>query len=159
MSTDLTLAYRRFFPLLVRKCSRMLRDPHAAEDVAQESFLRLARSGLLLTDDRAVTAWLYKTSTRLAIDRLRRRAPAVDTSLELLVSAPVQHEESLARRMLAILRVRTPDDELAAAVLFHVDGLTQAEVADVLGVSERSVRRWLASFGERTARLRAWSER
>jgi len=39
-------AYRRYFPIIVRKSGRMLRDASEAQDLAQETFLRLWRSRL-----------------------------------------------------------------------------------------------------------------
>ena len=47
-----------------------------------------------------------------------------------------------------------PEEELAVAVLCRVDGLSQPEAAGVLGVSDRTVRRLLDRFDERTGALR-----
>ena len=65
--------YRRIFPLVLAKCRRMLRGHSDASDVAQEVFVRLWRHRALVQDQRAITAWLYQTSTRLVIDRARQR--------------------------------------------------------------------------------------
>ena len=162
MPCDFVTAYRSYFPLLVRKCARMLGDGHEAEDVAQETFLRFARSDTVFGDDRAITGWLYRTSTRLAIDRLlsRRRAP-----LPLLEGAERRLSDGqspdlplvASSLLLELYRVATAD-ELEAAVLTRVDGLSQREVAEVMNVHERTVRRLLVRFEERVERLRARSE-
>jgi len=47
-----------------------------------------------------------------------------------------------------------PQDELAVAVLCRVDGLAQPEAAQVLGISERTVRRVLDRFDQRTETMR-----
>jgi RNA polymerase sigma-70 factor (ECF subfamily) len=161
MPPELDDAYRRYFPALVRKCSRMLRDEHEAQDVAQESFLRLCQSDLVLSDVRVVTAWLYRTSTRLALDRLRARGQrgAEPMVWEETGSASAPDEQLHLRGLWAELLRRVPADELEAALLFRADGLRQAEIAEVLGVHERSVRRLLAQFEARVERLRARSER
>jgi RNA polymerase sigma-70 factor (ECF subfamily) len=49
---------------------------------------------------------------------------------------------------------RVPAEELECALLDRLDGLTQVESAEVLGVSERTVRRMLTRFDERLASLR-----
>lgn len=162
MNPELVAVYRRCFPLLVRKVARILGELPEAQDVAQEAFLRLhaASSELSLRDERAVMAWLYRTSTRLAIDRLRARTRVSaedDASALLATGASPEHSAHLAGLWSALIR-RAPEDELEAALLTHVDGLTQPEIAEVLGVHERSVRRLLAQFEERAARLRARSE-
>jgi len=148
MSTQLTTAYRLYFPLLVQKCTRMLGDGHEAQDVAQDTFMRLYSAGLASAEARVVTAWLYRTSTRIAIDRLRarkRHAPdpaAVDT----LLVADASESYTAARELWSSVADRIPPLELEAAVLTRVDGLTQQEVAEVLGMNARSVRRLLTRF-------------
>ena len=161
MQPDLIRAYRRYFPLLVQKCARMLGETHEAQDLAQETFLRLHAAQLPLDDARAVSAWLYRTSTRLAIDRLRARSRHVDAELapEALTASETPESDLQRAGLWSELARRVPEDELEAALLTHVDGLNQAEIAEVLGIHERSVRRLLGRFGERAARIRARSER
>jgi RNA polymerase sigma-70 factor (ECF subfamily) len=162
MHTEITLAYRTYFPLLVRKCARMLGDGHEAEDVAQETFIRFAGSALLASDARAVTAWLYRTSTRLAIDRLRARrresAQAGDAALAVLFSGDAPDASAELRALLTHLLAVAPEAELEAALLSRVDGLTQLEIGEVLGLHERSVRRLLVRFDRRLDHLETRSE-
>lgn len=58
------------------------------------------------------------------------------------------------RQVLEQLISLAGDDELQVAVLSRVDGLTQPEAAEVLGISERTVRRLLTRFDERVAAKR-----
>lgn len=51
---------------------RLLGSREEAEDLAQEAFLRLHRSLQDFRGDSRVSTWLYRTTTRLAIDQLRR---------------------------------------------------------------------------------------
>jgi len=150
--------YRRLLAPIRAKSRRMLGDGQAAEDVAQEAFVRLLQSqGEIddITDERALVAWVYRTTTRLAIDVLRDRkrcSPAADVDA---VPCGVGLDAALAAKS-AIQRLSdtTPPDELEAAVFCRIDGLSQSEAAAVLGVSERTVRRLLDRFDERTAPLR-----
>src|SRR5258705_4681560 len=66
--------YRRVFPLVLAKCRRMLRGDADATDVAQEVLIGLWKHRELVQDHRALTVWLYRTSTRLVIDRARQHA-------------------------------------------------------------------------------------
>src|SRR2546423_906525 len=70
---DVEATYRRYFALIREKCRRMLGDFAEADDVAQETFVRLWRTNLRAGDRRSVLAWIYKTRTPPAIDRLRGR--------------------------------------------------------------------------------------
>ncbi|MCB9650240.1 MAG: sigma-70 family RNA polymerase sigma factor [Deltaproteobacteria bacterium] len=140
-------AYRRLWPIIRAKCARMLADPAEAEDVAQATFERLWRARLMEEDVKTVSAWIYRTSTRLAIDQLRRRK--VRERGPAAPEAPSLHDQAIARATLADIALRVPKRELRTVVLHRVDGLTQPEVAEVLGISERSVRRHLVRFDAR----------
>jgi RNA polymerase sigma-70 factor, ECF subfamily len=152
-------AYRRYFPMIVRKSNRILRDASEAQDLAQETFLRLWKSRLDLRDVMATTAWLYKTCTRLALDRLRSPVRPVDGSDELAgaMACPraTAEDRSHHRRLLGELFDAFPSEEVEAAVLSRVDGLNQQEIGEVLGISERTVRRLLARVDVRIAGWRA----
>lgn len=150
MDAALDEHYRRFFPLIREKCRRMLTDGDEAQDVAQETFIRLWQKGPSLADPRHATAWAYQTSTRLAVDMLRRRA-ARGANPAASEAAPGPDEALAARQLIEALAGAVGEGELEAAILARVDGLSQLEVAEVLGVSERTVRRLLTRFDEAIA--------
>jgi RNA polymerase sigma-70 factor (ECF subfamily) len=155
-------AYRRYFPIIVRKSGRMLRDASEAQDLAQETFLRLWRSRLDLRDAAATIAWLYQTCTRLALDRLRSRVRPAEGSAELadaLASPEASAEDrSHHRALLKEMIDRFPAAEIEAAILSRVDGLNHQEIGEVLGTSERTVRRLLARIDGRIVGWRARRE-
>jgi RNA polymerase sigma-70 factor, ECF subfamily len=156
-TADFATVYARFLPPIRAKCRRLLGSAAAAEDVAQETFVRLWRSDVAPgAEARTVMAWLYRTCTRLAIDAIRERrftgpagegAEAAPCALDLGAA-------TAAKAAIRTLAASVPEDELAVAVLCRVDGLSQPEAAGVLGVSDRTVRRLLDRFDERTGALR-----
>jgi RNA polymerase sigma-70 factor (ECF subfamily) len=160
--------YRRLVAPIRAKCRRILGDASAAEDAAQETFLRLCRSGPPFAagrganprpeEARVVLAWLYRTCTRVAIDVLRdrRRSPvAADVADGEPSACSVDAARALeARSALARMADALPDDELEVALLCRVDGLTHPEAAEVLGISERTVRRLLDRFDEHVTEIR-----
>jgi len=151
--------YRRTFPVVLAKCRRMLRGHADANDVAQEVFIRLWKHRDLVEDHQALTAWLYRTSTRIVIDRGRQRKLSQESelSLQALTSEGSQDfpEARLAsRRQLQALFREFPDQELEAAILNRFDRLTHPEIAEVMNVSERTVRRLLTRFDERVSTLK-----
>src|SRR2546427_10490010 len=88
----------------------MLSDLAEADDAAQETFVRLWRARLRDSDPRRLTAWIYRTSTRIAIDRLRKRAArmSMDEALDRLAFIPSGPAEALAGRRAPELVSRTP---------------------------------------------------
>ena len=158
---DVESVWRRCFPLIREKCRRMLGDPAEADDVAQETFVRLWQSKLSGDDPRSLVSWVYRTSTRLAIDRMRERARKRglgETALEQLEALPSQSastDDALqTRRELARLAQALPPAELEMALLHRLDGLTQVEIAEVMQISDRTVRRGLERFDQRVRALR-----
>lgn len=153
--------YRRIFPLVLAKCRRMLRGHSDASDVAQEVFVRLWRHRALVQDQRALTAWLYQTSTRLVIDRARQRQLCRESLLHLEsiasgVSDELGESRLTSRRKLWAI-AEFPARELEAVILSRCDRLTHAEIAEVMEVGERTVRRLLTRFDERASELREGS--
>lgn len=137
--------------MIREKCARMLGDRDEAQDVAQETFLRFWRADLADSDPRTALSWIYRTATRLAVDRLRqrKRAGAAASPSDAIELGP---EGSLAaRRELERIARQVPPAELEAAILHRFDRMGQLEIAGVLGISERTVRRLLERFDRRIA--------
>ncbi len=156
---DIESAYSRYFPLVREKCRRMLRNSAEADDVAQETFVRLWRSRLVDEDPATVTSWLYRTSTRLTIDFLRARKwrdsdDPDGAAEEIAALVPSSENELEIRRALEKFAGRLPANELEIAFLHRLDGLTQAEIAEVVQISERTVRRCLQRLDERVEKLK-----
>jgi RNA polymerase sigma-70 factor (ECF subfamily) len=154
--------YRRVFPLVLAKCRRMLRGDADAMDVTQEVFVRLWRHRELVQDQAALTAWLYRTSTRLVIDRARQRALGQESLRHLVMALEeptgVDSEARFSsRRQLRSVLSDCPPSELEAAILSRLDRLTHPEIAEVVGVGERTVRRLLGRFDERVSALKELS--
>jgi RNA polymerase sigma-70 factor (ECF subfamily) len=154
---DFARVYARLRPPIQAKCRRLLGRSAAAEDVVQETFLRLWKSGVAEAGDpRTVMAWLDRTCTRLAIDVLRERrwTDGGEGVVEATPCAVDLGAATVAKAAIVSLAASVPEEELAVAVLCRVDGLSQPEAAAVLGVSDRTVRRLLDRFDERTGALR-----
>ncbi len=154
---DVERLFREHFPVIRAKCARMLGVPEDAADVAQETFVRFCESDMRHAEPIQRVAWIYRTSTRLAIDRLRgsrvRSAEPVDRT-ELPGDHPAADEIVAAREQLTAVAGQTPRAELEVGVLCRIDGLTQGEASKVSGLSERTIRRLLGRLDARLARLR-----
>jgi RNA polymerase sigma-70 factor (ECF subfamily) len=124
---------------LFRHIHRRVRDPHRAEDLTQETFLRLfraARSGAYTGRARVVT-WLFTIAGNCVTDHLRaesvrssvRAVREQAESQDPLDAAAAREGESRVRRLLLEL----PEDQRVVVELKVLDGLTFADIAELLG--------------------------
>jgi RNA polymerase sigma-70 factor (ECF subfamily) len=151
--------YRRVFPMVLAKCRRMLRGDSDAHDVAQEVFVRLWKHRELVQDQQALVAWLYRTATHLVIDRARQSSLSRENLAHLhgVLQLEQSHDTEarfVSRDQLRGLLSSCSETELEAAILNRVDRLTQPEIAEVMGVGERTVRRLLGRFDEHTGSIK-----
>lgn len=141
---------RRHAAKLTHYARRLLGDETEAEDVVQETCLRLWQRAAEYSPEARVTTWLHRITHNLAVDRLRARGrflAADEDDLEAEpVSAPQARELETKRRVETLEAAwrRLPERQAAALALVHFDGLSGSEAAQVLGVSEEAVESLLA---------------
>ncbi len=146
---DLEVAYRRYAPMVFRRCRQLLRDEQLAEDCTQDVFVQLgARLSSLRSD--APAALLNRIATNLALNRLRleRRRPRAegDGVLDEILAVDDLESRTLAGRAIGWLFTHEREQTRTMAVLHYLDGLTYAEIAHELGISAEGVRKNLARF-------------
>ncbi len=123
----------------------------SVEDIAQESFARLcAVEGTSIESPRS---YLFQTARHLALNDIRHQrtvsiTPVADPDeLGVCSLAPSPEEAVVSGEEAAALNVvlgALPTHLREALVLHKLEGLTQVEVADRLGVSHRTVKRYIA---------------
>jgi RNA polymerase sigma-70 factor, ECF subfamily len=129
--------------------ARVLDDASEAEDVCQESFMKLWQFAPQWTPGRAkVSTWLYQVALNACRDRQRRRRPeaAADPD-ELHSTAPGPgrlHDRAETGDRVRRAMAELPARQREALVLFHFEGHTQSEAAAVLEVSVDALESLLA---------------
>jgi len=119
-----------------------LRDTGAAEEVAQDVFLRLYREMDGLESDKHVTLWLRKVTSHRCIDYLRKRRSQFTISLEDTnePSAVEQRGDPLLNRRLRQLIAALPAKPRIVMVLRYQEDLTPEEISEVLEMPVRTVK-------------------
>jgi RNA polymerase sigma-70 factor (ECF subfamily) len=133
--------------LLVGVAYRMLGSVSDAEDIVQEAWLRWARVDTATVHD--PRAFLVRTVTRLAIDRLRRIQARRETYVgpwlpEPLLTSPdpaddTDRAESVSMAMLVVLETLSPL-ERTVFVLHEAFGYSYADIAEILDRTPPAVR-------------------
>jgi RNA polymerase sigma-70 factor (ECF subfamily) len=136
-------------PRLLRFALGLLGSMEDAEDVVQDTLIRLWENAATWTPDARIGTWLHRVCYNRAIDLLRRRRAFVEDSAlletiddaELPDAAMVRGEAELSLRE-AIERL--PTRQRTAVLLFHFQDFSQREAARVMGVSEEALESMLA---------------
>ncbi len=133
---------------------RTLGDREDAADALQDALLSAYRSADRFRGDSAVTTWLHRIVVNACLDRVRRRqarptVPLTDTEQGGSVP-PTDSDTALdVRAALASL----PAEQRVALVLVDVQGYPVADVAEMLGVPEGTVKSRCARGRARLASL------
>jgi len=145
--------YRQYGPVVYRRCLRILKEPEAAKDATQEVFMRLVRDMSRLEDRATVLPWIYRVATNHCFNvrrnASRRGEDAAMPDLELADSTPADMYPNRALAQQVLSQFDETTRSVAVGVL--VDGMEHEEIAEVLGISRRTVARKLERFLE-TAR-------
>ena len=143
---DVDTLYRRYGPMVMRRCRQLLRDEDQALDATQDVFVRLLTRHERLRDD-APSSLLYRMATNLCLNRIRdarrRKTTANSTLLEQIACWEEAEGRLEARAVLAKLFGQQRESTRTMAVLHYVDGMTLKEVAKEVGLSVSGVRKRL----------------
>lgn len=122
---------------------RMLGDRHEAEDVAQESFLKLWRQSSKWKPKAQISTWLRRVAYNACIDRLRKAKPTDDIDDLALADATPDPEAQAAQADVAAqvkaAIAQLPERQRAALALAHYEGLGNIETAAVMEITVEAV--------------------
>lgn len=142
--------FRRWSGPLLRYLDRMVHDLAVAEELVQEAFIRVHQARDRYRPDARFSTWLYRIATNLALNELRRprhravhRSADEDGAPPLADVGPGTDDRVDARRRARAVEAalaELPDKQRAALCLAAVEGLSYAEVAEALDVTEKAVK-------------------
>ena len=143
----------RHGPLVLNFLHRMTGDRALAEDLSQETFLRVYRHAARYVPGGGFRAWLFAIARNLAFKRGRRPLPARPPS-------PVREPAELARQAELQAAVSAALDRIeepfrSALVLCSVDGVSYKEAADACGCGVKTLSSRLARARARLRELLA----
>ncbi len=128
---------------------RMTNNRADAEDIAQETFLRVWRRARTFQPGRVrFTTWLHRIAHNLCVDAFRKRRDTVDTKIDAMADgAPTADELSAAeerRRAVHAGIAALPERQRSALVLCQLQGRSNREAAEIIGVSVHALESLIA---------------
>lgn len=140
--------YRRHGAMVLRRARRILGNEEAARDALQEVFVKVMRERESFRGEASPVTWLYKVTTNLCLNRIRdasrrrallaERAPPRDEA----ANGPAPEDRAAVAKLIASL----PDELREIAVYYYVDEMNQDEIAEIAGVSRRTIGNRLEAF-------------
>jgi RNA polymerase sigma-70 factor (ECF subfamily) len=131
--------YREYGPIIFSQCRRILRDATAAEDATQEVFCRVLTHIASAPPEHAMLRWLRRISINYCLNLKRDGDRRPESCAELPDIAVDDFERGVLSRNIARKLMNEVPKLASAAVLHHVQGMTQSQVAQTLGISRRTV--------------------
>ncbi len=135
-----------------RTAYRIIGDRQAAEDLAQEAFLRVFQAAGRYRPTAAFRTYLYRIVVRVCLDHLKKRRPQSGADLTVVAEPALSVDEQaelgeradLVRQAIAELLPK----QRSAVVLRYYEGLRGAEIADAMRTTTKAVERLLARARE-----------
>ncbi|RPI67090.1 MAG: RNA polymerase sigma factor, partial [Ignavibacteriae bacterium] len=132
----LTRLYRRYSQRIYTYCRKITSDNHVAEDLLQETFVKLYDSGRQARPVENVPAYLMTIARNLCLShRARSHRQFVPVEDFHLTTRDVPYEQKELLDLIQASLELLPDDYREAFVLREYNGLTYSEIADVIGQS------------------------
>jgi len=154
--------YNRYYPVVFRFVYRFVGDYSEAEDITQETFIRLDNYLNINSRDQTVpdyvSAWLYRVAANLCCNLVKRKKKYRNILTEIGKNHRGAHEdvETNYIREEKQRHIRTTLAQLPARdqilLLLYQDGISYAEMAEVIKVKKTSIGKLLSRAIERCAR-------
>ncbi|HBH02709.1 MAG: hypothetical protein A2W08_09835 [Candidatus Rokubacteria bacterium RBG_16_73_20] len=133
----------------IRRYLGHLAGAHEADDLTQETFIRVSRALAGFRGDSSLATWVYRIATNVALDRLRSPAfklaarAAGPEALTVLGTAPGVELHIARREMSECVRGfidLLPADYRSVVALSDLEGFPDRQIAEVLGLSLETVK-------------------
>ncbi len=136
----LGVLFDRYYAQVYRTAAAITRDHAAADDIAQDCFLRLHRYAKRIDTDLPLAPWLYRVTVNLSYTwaaRHYRRRVSLESVVDFLMSPARSAPDALAERAHIREEVRQAIQALSfnqrvVVVLYYLNGLSLEEIAETL---------------------------
>lgn len=150
--------YRRYAPVLLRRCLYYVKNRPDAEDITHATFVKAMEKWEMFRNDSAPYTWLYRIAVNLCLNHLRdhRREILVDKeALDTLIGA-CSDDFDLPMKRIILNEMLSGFCDTTKRIIFltSFERLSQEEIGEVLGLSRKIVQtKWSRFIGKTRKRL------
>ena len=152
MNIDIEDCYKKYAPMVFRRCLFLLKNEDEALDASQDVFVNLLR-GKQRLHGKFLSSLLYTIATNVCLNMLRRRKFTVDKCDDDQIETSGSDDPEFGKVEDSIIMEAIFQDESestrAICFMYHRDGMTLREIGDVIGMSISGVRKRLTAFNAR----------
>jgi len=138
--------YQGYRGNVLKWARQLLHNDQAAEDATQEVFLRLLDDNERMLRHPEPVAWLYRVTTNFCLNRLRDEKRRSRLIARNLPANDQRGSDAETRALVVDILKHVPTDLQEIAVYYHADGMTCDEIAELVGVSRRTIGNRLVAF-------------
>lgn len=159
--------FKKYKTIVINLSFRFLKDQGAAEEIAQEVFIKIHEKKVKFDPKSKFSTWLYRVTVNASLDFLRHRKKIsyslnetikgkegdVTTFLDNLADSDSSHaskglEQDEIKRMVQKEINKLPENLKAPLLLFQFEEMPYREIAQILGITEKAVERRLCHAKE-----------
>ena len=137
---------RRHERMVYNLAFRFMRAPEAAEDMAQEAFLKAYRLLKSFRGDASFSTWLYRVTASVCLTELKRRKRGNETALDQVHREPSVEPKTEERDLHARIRqcvTLLPDRYATIMTLYYLKGVAYEDIAESLGIPLGTLKTWM----------------
>lgn len=151
-----TEIFRRHRLVILRCCLMMVRNREAAADLTQDTFMK-ALAGIRGYSGGHLRAWLVTIARHQCISHIRslNRGPGNPEGTEGLENLEGSGEDLVGKLTLRALLAALSEEQRLCLKLFHFNGMSYAEIADLTCLDEKSVKSHIQNGMRRMRRAQA----
>lgn len=139
----------RYKGMIFTLCIRMLKQREEAEEVAQDTFVKMYRSLTYFKGDSKFSTWLYRIAYNACLDRIKKnrkylndveineitinQIKTIDNALERL-----ERKEQVQAIQKCIAKL--PSEDAAILTLYYFEELTLKEISEIIGITANSIK-------------------
>ncbi len=138
--TTLAHLYAYYSPAIYQHCRRFLHSTASARDATQETFVRVIARGTVLAFEEGALHYLYRVSTNVCLNILGKQKMQTCVVAALAMSTPcVRWNDFADRELVLAVLARSGEGGAQVAIMHYLEGMSQVEIAETLGIARRTV--------------------
>jgi len=149
--------YKKYGPMVLRRCRQLLMNEESALDAMQDTFVKILRYQKTLSATYP-SGLLYRIATNVCLNIIRKRKKFADFPcdevLSIIAAVDDVEEKVLQKDLIMQIFQKEKISTKVIAVMHYVDGMTLKEVADEVGLSISGVRKRLRILKKRAGKFK-----